>query len=474
MKAPRRPVWSEGMLLSPQHLQSLDRYNEAFVDVRVGALAPVDWGIVALEIDSAALAGGQVRIVRFAGVLPDGLPVAFDEGDAAAPPPRPLANHFPAAARSAEVYLAVARERDGVPSFAEETQSQRIRFVTSPRPVEDATAPGQAVPVPLARPNAVLLFGGESREDFEAIQIAEVVRNAAGQPTLAESYVPPALKLGASPWLLARLREVQTRIIAKQRELAEGRRAREAAPGEMSGQDTSRLLQLLALNESVPVIAHLADAPDESPRTAYLSLARLAGQLSTFVADADPTTIPKFSHVDQRETFEPLFARLGTLLSGLAVAQYVSIAIEQRAGGLYLARMQDDRVLHSPLFLAVKSELPEQQIAEAVPRLCKMASTAEIQGLVQAASPGLVLTWLPRPPPELPPRAGTCFFSVATGDRHWQSVLANKNLAIYLPPPFDPARTKVELLAVPGEAGAGAAARAGGRAATPVPVVRRF
>jgi type VI secretion system protein ImpJ len=471
MKAPRRPVWSEGMLLSPQHLQSLDRFHEGVVEARVGAVAPDDWGVLSLEVDTAALAAGQLRVVRFAGVLPDGTPVAFDEADGDAPPARPVAEHFPAAARSVEVHLAVARQRDGVPAYAEEGQAQRIRFVSSSRPVEDATAPGQQLSVALARPNATLLFGDEAREDFETLQIAEIGRNAAGQPALVEGYVPPALKLGASPWLLARTREVLTRMVAKQRELSEGRRQREAAPGELSGQDVSRLLQVFALNGQIPLVAHLAEAADEAPRTAFLALSSLAGQLSTFAAEFDPATLPKFSHVDLRSSFEPLFARLGELLGALASAQYVAVPLEQRAGGLHLGRLQDERVLQAALFLMVKSELPEQQVADGVPRLCKIASTSEIQGLVQAAAPGLQITWLPRPPPQLPARAGTAYFSVAKTERFWQSIATNRNLAIYLPPPFDPAKTKLELVAVPGAESPPAAASAAGQRA---PAIRRF
>jgi type VI secretion system protein ImpJ len=472
MKAPRRPVWSEGMLISPQHLQSLDRFHEGVVAARVGAVAPDDWGVLSLEVDTAALAAGQLRVVRFSGVLPDGTPVAFDESDGDAPPARAIAEHFPAAARSVDVLVAVARQRDGVPAYAEEGQAQRIRFVSASRPVEDATAPGQQLPVSLARPNATLLFGDESREDFDTVKIAEVGRNPAGQPALVEGYIPPALKLGASPWLLARTREVLTRVVAKQRELSEGRRQRDAAPGELSGQDVSRLLQLFALNGQVPVVAHLAEAADESPRAAYVALSVLAGQLSTFAADSDPTTLPKFSHIDLRATFEPLFARLGELLGALAVAQYIPVPLEQRAGGLHLARLQDDRVLQAGLFLMVKSELPEQQVADNVPRLCKIASTAEIQGLVQAAAPGLQVTWLPRPPPQLPARTGTTYFAVAKTERFWQSIATHHNLAIYLPPPFDPAKTKLELAAVPGaEAAPGTAQPAGQRGA---PAIRRF
>jgi type VI secretion system protein ImpJ len=471
MKAPRRPVWSEGMLLSPQHLQSLERYQEALLAARVAAVSADDWGVLSVDIDTAALAAGQLRIVRFAGILPDGLAVTFDEGDGEAPPPRPVAEHFPAAARSVDVHLAVARERDGMPSFAEEGNANRVRYVAASRPIEDVTAPGQSLSMSMGRPNAVALFGGESREDFESIKIAEISRNAAGQPTLVETYVPPTLKLGASPWLLACVRDVLTRAIAKQRELGEARHQRET--GDVSAQDVSRLLQLFALNGNVPVLAQLAESPDTSPRTAHLWLSMLAGQLSTFVADGDPSTLPKFSHADQRGSFEPLFGRLGDLLGGLATAQYVTVPLEQRSGGLYLARLKDERILRASLFLLVKSDIAEQQVADTVPKLCKIASTAEIQGLVQAASSGLQLGWLPRPPPQLPVRPGAAYFSVATGDRYWQSIVSTRAMAIYLPPPFDPARTKIELLAVPGvEAAAQAPTEPGGGGRGPA--LRRF
>ncbi len=472
MKPPRRPVWSEGMLLSPQHLQALDRYHESLLAARVAALAPVDFGVVSLEVDPAALAGGQLRVLRFAGVLPDGLVVSFDDGDPEAPPPRAVADHFPPAARSVDVFLAVPRERDGVSAFAEDASSQ-ARFAVSSRPIEDATAPGAPLQVSVARPNVVVLFADESREDHESIKIAELVRAPAGHPAVAETYVPPALKVGASPWLLGRLREVTTRLVARQREIADMRRSREAGSGEMSAQDVIRSLQLLVLDGNVPVFAHLADAPDTLPRDAYLWLVRLAGELCAF-GDADPAALPKFDHADLRATFEPLFAQVLGALGGMGAVRYVSVPLEQRAGGLHLARIQDDRHLQGALYLAVKSDLPEQQVIDAVPRLCKIASAAEIQSLLQAAAPGLAVTWLPRTPAELPVRAGTSYFAVATGDRYWQSILVNRTIAIYLPPPFDPARTKVELLSVPPAAAPGAPPSPAVPPRRPGPDIRRY
>ncbi len=448
MRSPQRLVWSEGMLLSPQHLQALDRFHEALLAARVGALAAADWGVLSLELDQAALAAGQLRLLRFAGILSDGLPLLVD-GVEGAPPPREVGASFPAAARQLDVFLGVPREREGVPTYAEEGAASR--FLSTTRPVQDAGAPGAAIPVRFARPNTALLLGDEPREDHEAIKIAEVVRTAGGQLALADDYIPPCLRLSASPRLLAGLRELLARAIAKQRALGETRRHREGA-GEMTGPDVASLLQLLVLDAHIPVLSHLAEAGDASPRECYLSLVQLAGQLCAFRGE-DPSTFPKLQHGDLRGTFEPLLALLSDLFAGLAGQQYVTVPLEQRAGGIYLARIQDERLLRGQLFLTVKSEHPDALVAEQLPRLCKIAAASDIQGLVQAAAPGLPIQVVHRPPPQLPVRPGTHYFVLVPGDRYWQGIVAARNLALYLPPPFDPARTKLELLAIGGEPG---------------------
>ena len=81
MRSLQRLVWSEGMLLSPQHLQALDRFHETYAAARIAALAPIDWGVLEVELDSSALAlllawlreaKRQNRSLSFAN-LPQGL-----------------------------------------------------------------------------------------------------------------------------------------------------------------------------------------------------------------------------------------------------------------------------------------------------------------------------------------------------------------------------------------------------------------
>jgi type VI secretion system protein ImpJ len=136
MNVPHRVVWSEGLLVSPQHLQQADLYHERLLDVRLAALTPQTWGILSLELDLGALQADQFRMSRFVGILPDGLHLGFEAGDAEAPAARPIGAHFPPAQPVLEVFLAVPKERDGVPSVAAEVADSSAR----PRPGFDVLA----------------------------------------------------------------------------------------------------------------------------------------------------------------------------------------------------------------------------------------------------------------------------------------------------------------------------------------------
>jgi type VI secretion system protein ImpJ len=41
------------------------------------------------------------------------------------------------------------------------------------------------------------------------------------------------------------------------------------------------------------------------------------------------------------------------------------------------------------------------------------------------------------------------YFLLGLQNEYWRNILQERKVAIYLPPPFDPAHVKLELLAVP-------------------------
>jgi len=454
MKPPQRIVWSEGMLMSPHHMQQLDAYHEELLALRLRAALPYDWGVVAVEIDRRALAAGQLRVQSFVGVLPDGLYLAFGADAPESPPSRPIEGHFAPKQPTLEVFLGVPREREGAANYVDGDGARRARFTVAKRPVWDAGTGGNERQLPFAQRNVVVLFGDEAREDYETVKIGEVTRDAQGALVLVDSYLPPLLRIGASPFLVDGLKRLLALASAKQRTLSEGRRQREGSSVEFTASDVTRYLLLNAVNTFIPVLSHLVELPDQPPREVYLLLVQFAGSLMSFAADADPTSLPAFTYTDLRATFEQLLDRLTELLGATVKENFIRVALEARQDGLHSGRLDDDRLLKATQFvLAVRAKLPEAQTAEQLPKLSKIATWSEINNIVQAASPGVPLTVTHRPPPEIPVHAGLVYFTLTTGDRVWRNILSERTVAVYLPPPFLPNETQIQLLAVPPSSG---------------------
>ena len=166
MKAPQRVVWSEGMLVSPQHLQQQDLYHERLLDERIAALSPYRWGVVVgrdrrrrARLGSAARHQVRRHPARrtLSGVRGRRSRVPADAADRRALPARrrPIC----------EVFLGVPKEREGVPSVsieqaaagaaASSTKAARARFraVTAPgrRPDRQRGRAGDGVRAPQRR-----------------------------------------------------------------------------------------------------------------------------------------------------------------------------------------------------------------------------------------------------------------------------------------------------------------------------------
>src|SRR5260370_15725475 len=99
-------IWSKGTFLTPQHLQTRDRFLESVLQFRLEALNFCPWGLHELRIDQDALAGGNFALTRAVGMFADGLPFDIPDSDHA-PAPKPLAPYFEADQASADIYLAI-------------------------------------------------------------------------------------------------------------------------------------------------------------------------------------------------------------------------------------------------------------------------------------------------------------------------------------------------------------------------------
>lgn len=451
MKAPQRIIWSEGMFMSPHHLQQLDLYHESLLENRLSSVCLYPWGVSSMQFDMEALRAGQVGLLEFFGILPDGLPAAFVAGQEEAPAARHVEGHFRPTQQVLEVYLGIPKERSDVESYgAAGKLGASPRFSPRSRPVGDLHAATSIVQISFAQRNMKLLFGDEPRDDFDSLKIAELTRDKSGSLVLVDTYIPPCLRISASPFIMSELRSLLRLIVAKQRQIASRRRHRDESSLEFTASDVTLFLELHALNGVIPFLAHVIEAGNMRPHDLYLMLSRLGGQLCTFSATAEPASIPPFQFTHLRGTFEELFRRLVELMHSVALEQCITVPLELGKDGLYRAKLEDERIERCGQFLLmVRSELPEQTVVDQLPKLSKLGSWSEIQGLVRATTPGVPLQVTYRPPPEVPVRPGASYFSLAAQDGGWRTVLREHAVALYLPHTFTTGHTSVELLAVP-------------------------
>ena len=120
MTASHPPLhWSEGMFMTPQHMQALMRHLEQrFRENRLAA-RPYNWGISRLEIDQVALKNFRFKVHSLDAELDDGTRVRLpDETDV---PVRDLTQAFEDGGRVLQVYLAVPELKPRSPNIPSET-----------------------------------------------------------------------------------------------------------------------------------------------------------------------------------------------------------------------------------------------------------------------------------------------------------------------------------------------------------------
>jgi type VI secretion system protein ImpJ len=445
----KKPLWTEGLLVSQHHFQQQDRYHEGLLRERLKGIRHFDWGVMDLEIDDRALAAGHFSVKRLRAIWPDGTFIHCGEGSDEAPPePRSFESVFTPDLTRLEVYAALPDESEVTGNVLPTGETGMRRYTAAVRNVVDSNDGSSPQEVDFSRPVFRILFGRERTEGFTVIRLAELVRTQAGQVIVRDNYVPPVLHLYAAPFLSAGLRRVLSAIGTRQRQLAADRKGREANNIEFHSTDARKFWLLHSLNGAMPLLTHLLDSPRAHPEEAYVALAALVGQLCTFDPDADPASIPKFNYLDLGDTFEALFARVLSLLSGGIEQRYVEIPLEHRPDGMFIGRLSAPGIAAAEIFVALKAPIADALVRERVPAALKMASWNQIYDVVKQMRHGVRVEIEWQPSAVLPVRPGVCFFRVQKRGAYWDEVSKTQTVALYLPNEADWTNTVLSVYAV--------------------------
>ncbi|MFJ2982144.1 MULTISPECIES: type VI secretion system baseplate subunit TssK [unclassified Pseudomonas] len=419
-------IWSEGMLLQPQHLQQHDRFLNAHLEARVAALCTHAWGFSHLEVDEQHLAFGKLALKAFSGVMPDGTPVGlpFDE--------MPLALEVPFEARDLTVVLALPTARHGMVEVDDRASIENLaRHCSVEYEAKDSNGLDNSALMSVGKLRLRLAFADDVADAYVSLGVARVLERRADQRLVLDpTFCAPSLQLQAAPPLVQFVEEV----LGLLQQRADVMAKRLAQPGAGGAAEIADFLLLQLLNRSEPLVRHLAGMAGLHPEALYRELVQLAGELATFTrVDKRANRYPAYRHDALAQTFAPLMHALRRALATVIDARAIQIPLEERQFGIRVAVLPDRALLRSASFvLAVHAQMPSEIMRSTFPLQVKLGSVEKIRDLVNLQLPGIGLRALPVAPRQLPFHAGFTYFELDRGDEHWQQLAQSAGFALHV------------------------------------------
>lgn len=429
-------IWAKGTFLTPHHLQLQDLFLESLLAFRWDALNFRPWGLLGLQVDREALAGGHFTIESAAGILPDGL--LFDIPAADPPPaPKPLAQYLKGEQESIDIHLAIPPYRYGGLNVAAPTLNADTRYIADIITASDENSGFNERQVQVARKNMRLLVGPEARAGTPSLHIARVRKTAAGLPELDPHFVPPLLDISASDYLMSILRRLLEILVAKSSTLAGMRRQKNQTLADFTAVDIANFWLLYTVNTYLPQLRHIFESRRGHPEALYSVLTSLAGALTTFSLKLQPRDLPPYAHTDLGSCFADLDEKLRTLLETVVPSNFVSLALKLTQPSIYATAIGDEKYLsNTKWYLAVSAEMPEAELITKTPPLIKTCSATHLEHLIRQALPGVPLRHVATPPTSIPIKLNYQYFSLSQGGPAWEAIIRARNFAAYVPGDF--------------------------------------
>ena len=443
MKQLQPVIWSKGTFLTPQHLQTQDRYIEDSLKFRLQTLKFCPWGFKELVINRELLAEGQFVVSRASGIFPDGL--LFDIPDADAPPPsKALAELFDPDVNALDMYLSIPDFRQRGVNISG-TPDSSTRYLAEATTIRDENTGRGEKPLQVARKNLRLLGESENREGCSVLRIANVGRTDSGTFRLNPRFIPPLIGIGGSDYLIGILRGLIEILSAKSSQLSGTRRQKNQSLADFTASDIANFWLLYTVNSHFPLFNHLFEARNCHPEELYSAMISLAGTLTTFSPKLRPRDLPVYDHDSLSKVFAELDEKVRSLLETVVPTNLVSLPLKLVRNSIYATAIDQEKYLvNTRLYLALTAEMSEAQVIQRVPQLVTVCSATHIEHLIKHALPGIQLTHVPNPPSEIPVKLEYQYFVLNQAGAAWEAVLRGRNVAAFVPSEF--LNPKLELL----------------------------
>ncbi|EIQ2014231.1 type VI secretion system baseplate subunit TssK, partial [Escherichia coli] len=170
-----RPLWSEGVLLSPQQFQQQTEW-ESFRSAGISALAsPFPWGVEKVELNDSLLSSGLIQITQLRLWLEDGTLIDAQRSDLP-PAPRELDAGQLADHDAVTVVIALPHMQPGVINVEQEGVSadRPVRYREEWVTLQDAFG-SEEESMAVARFNFTIRFAHENNDSWKVCPVARLI-----------------------------------------------------------------------------------------------------------------------------------------------------------------------------------------------------------------------------------------------------------------------------------------------------------
>lgn len=439
-----RPLWSDGAFLTPQQFQQQSRWEAHVADTVSKMALGFPWGVLAAEFDEGALALSRLNATRLVVRFTDGTLIDTDLADTLPP----VCDLSGLQQESVDVLLCLPLLSASGGNLDDGQESVRPYRWRSERVIVQELAGHERSELAVLRHGLTLRVSTQENDAWLTCPVARLIRNAQGVWTLDRRFIPPMLALSACQTLVGELGDLLHRLQIRRGRLMAMRRESNERMADFAVADVALFWLLNALNSMAPVLTELHQTPSRHPELLYRELVRLAGSLLTFSLEHHVEDIPLYQHQSPELVFPPLFALLDSLLEASLPSRVIAIALEQGADReIWRGKLHDPRLREgADFYLSVRSSMPNYQLQNRFPQLCKAGSHDDVSEVVNVALSGIVIKPLSHVPAAIPLRLENQYFALDLSTDAARTMLEAGNCTFYTPESLG--EVKLELFAV--------------------------
>lgn len=422
----KRVVWSEGMMLQPQHFQQQSRYHESQLRNSIALCRPHYWGISSIEIDKSHLKNGKLCLSSAEGILPDGSHFKFPDIDNV-----PAAIDINEDLLNSTIYLAVSIRRHGnTETFRDNSTQSRYDIAEhEARDVSGTSSTQQAIEV--SGFSFSLRSDKDDNNEFSCIPVAFIEDvSLSGSITLKESFIAPSLNIKNNAHISGFVSELVK--LAKHRISALA--ARVSVAGKATTTEVTDFLMLQTLNRHYPQLINLDRSEQLSPYDLYIRFIELIGDMSTFIkTDKLVPDLPHYQHNNLTEIFSFLIDELRQVFSVVLEQNSINIPLHEKKYGISIGTISDKTLFTSASFiLAVTADITTEEIRQYFPPQVKIGAVEQIKELVNVQLPGIQLNNLAVAPREIPYQRNYVYFELIPNGDYWTSLTESGAIAFHV------------------------------------------